>query len=72
MPTLEDVNIRLSVKASWSLTLGLYGGPITREVIAENLMRLIEDGGLDTAINSWTIESLETDNGAVIALACGA
>lgn len=67
--SLETLTIRLAVTASWSLTLGLYDGPITRNVIAANLMRLIEDGGLDSAIDSWTIESLDHENGAVIAQA---
>ena len=37
----EHVDIRLNVKLSCVITLGVYSGPITKEIVAENIHNFI-------------------------------
>ena len=58
-PTAENIQVRLNVKASFSLTLGLYSGPLTKKIIAENLNDLLSvAGGIESSLDSWTIEEV--------------
>jgi hypothetical protein len=64
--TQDDVNIRITVRLSCSITLGAHGNPITREEIAEHVERLIADGGADHLIDGYTIEAVTLDDGTTI------
>ena len=62
-PKVENVNVRFLVQASFSLTLGMYGGPITKKCIADYLDNLIEvGGGIHDFIDSWTIEEVSIED----------
>jgi hypothetical protein len=66
--TLEDVNVRMTVTVSFSITTGLHCGPVDRERIAAILERQIDDaGGIEDFIDSVTIEAVVTDDELVLA-----
>lgn len=54
--------MRLSVRASFSLTLGLYSGPIDKKCIAENLSEqiasILQAGSLEEYIDGWGVEEV--------------
>jgi hypothetical protein len=67
--TQEDVNVRLHVQLGFAITLGLYDGPITREIVAENVRSLIANVG-DKAfaefIEKIVIHDVHLDDGEVL------
>lgn len=64
--TQDDVNVRLEVTASFHVTLGVYSGPITREMIAEAVreqIALLDDTDLARTFDAPKIAGIELDNG---------
>lgn len=62
--TIDGINVRLHVALSFSVTLGIYDGPITREAIAEHVAGLLEaGGGPRDFIDAVSIEEISDDDG---------
>ncbi len=59
--TQDDVNVRLYVNLGFSLTIGLYDGPVTPSVIVEHIKRMLTDSGVEEFID--TIEIAEISLG---------
>ena len=63
--TIDEVNVTIAVKFSVVITLGLYGGPITKALIAENASNFIGScGGLEDFIDKVEVIDLRDDEGA--------
>jgi hypothetical protein len=61
----DSLTVRLSVRASFSITVGLYDGPVTRAAIAEHVAALTGDGwNVADFIDGWAIEEICDDDGA--------
>ena len=61
---IDDIDVRLSIKASFVITLGLYSGPITKKIVADNLRNYISAMGdfLEDAIDSYTVDGVLIDD----------
>lgn len=63
--TQEDVNVQVSVQLGVVVTLGLYQGPITRKVIAENVAAMFatQDTVIEDSITKVEILGVSLDDG---------
>jgi hypothetical protein len=65
---MDDLNIRLAVQAEFSITLGVYAGPITKETIAAHVADQIQAaGGVEMFISNWILEEVSLDDGTSLA-----
>jgi len=63
----DDVNIRVSVRLSYSVTLGAYGQPITKEIIADHVDELFGNaGGARDFIDGFSVQAVTLDDGTTI------
>lgn len=69
--TQEDLNVRLFVTAGFSISAGLYDGPLTRKIIAALIQNQIDaGGGIETFIDKISIEGLSLDDGTALVEGC--
>lgn len=62
MTEIKDrITVRLSVQAGFSITLGVYDGPITREMVAGHVARMIADNGAHEFIETIAIDGVALD-----------
>ena len=69
--TVDDLSVRLSVKLGFSLTLGIYNGPVTKSVIAEHIERMIEENGVEEFIDTIDLRDLTLDDGTEMVQSVG-
>lgn len=70
----EDLSVTLRVDMSAILTMGLYAGPVTRPLVAENLHALLQSlttEDVEALIDEVTLLSLDHDNGTALLPALG-
>ncbi|MER8983914.1 hypothetical protein [Mesorhizobium sp. M0843] len=60
--TVDDINVRLKVDMSCIITLGIYAGPITPEVIAEHVYELVVQSKMVDLIDKVTIDAITLDD----------
>ncbi|TPL42569.1 MULTISPECIES: hypothetical protein [unclassified Mesorhizobium] len=63
---IDDVNVRLKVDMSCFITVGIYAGPITPEVIAEHVYELITHAKVADLIDKVTIDAVTLDDNTTI------
>lgn len=67
--TTDDINVRVTARLSASIVVGLYDGPITHRVVAENLAALLGTENVETVedlLDSFIIDAIETDGGMTL------
>ncbi|RUU76129.1 hypothetical protein [Mesorhizobium sp. M7A.F.Ca.MR.362.00.0.0] len=66
MMHIDDVNVRLKVDLSCFITVGIYAGPITPEVIAEHVYDLVVRSKMVDLIDAVTIDAITLDDNTTI------
>ncbi|MBX4911455.1 hypothetical protein HJA82_29515 [Rhizobium bangladeshense] len=61
--TEDDLEVRVHVQLGFSLTLGLYDGPITRGQLAAHVRNMIETSGAEQFIEKIEIMELSLEDG---------
>lgn len=68
--TQDDMNVRLRVRMSGLVTVGMHAGPLSRELVAEAvadyLGRVIEGGSVDGLIDAIDVDGMSLDDGTVL------
>lgn len=64
--TEDDLEVRLHAQLGFSITLGLYDGPITKGVVAASIRRMIEDNGVEEFIEAISIQELSLEDGTTM------
>lgn len=57
----DHIQIQLKVNASFIMTLGAYGGPITTKAIADQINSQIAEDGIENYIDGWMILAVEDE-----------
>lgn len=61
--TEDDLEVRVHVQLGFSVTTGLYDGPVTRGVLAGHIRQMIEVGGVEQFIEKVEIMELSLEDG---------